>query len=110
MSTEPRRVGTSLDHVSRHMGAPSAAAVEAVFSRWAEVVGPGVAANAWPVSLAGGVLVVGAEDPAWASQLRYLTGQLLSRLEQVVEPGAVRRVEVRVRAAPHPGGGPLMVE
>ena len=105
-SPEPRRVGASLDHVTRRIGAPSAAVVEAVFSRWAEVVGPGVAANARPVSLANGVLVVGADDPAWASQLRYLAGELLSRLEHVVGPGSVRRIDVRVQPRPHPRNEP----
>ncbi len=110
MSSDPRRIGASLDQVSRRVGAPSAAVVEAVFSRWAEVVGPAVAANARPLSLAGGVLVVGADDPAWASQLRFLAGEVLSRLEHVVGPGSVRRVEVRVRPTPHPRTGPPMVE
>jgi predicted nucleic acid-binding Zn ribbon protein len=99
-------VGASLDQAARRAGAPSAAVVEAVFSRWSEVVGPGISANAHPVSLAGGVLVVGASDPAWASQLRYLAGDLLARLEQVAGPGAVRRLEVRVRPGTGPSTGP----
>lgn len=110
MSGEPRRVRASLDHVTRRMGAPSAAVVEAVFSRWSDVVGPSIAANARPVSLAGGVLVVGASDPAWASQLRYLSADLLSRLEQVAGPGAVRRLDVRVRPAQDPRARPSVVE
>ncbi len=102
MSAEPRPVAMSLDQLARRLGVPPASVIEKVFSRWSDVVGPAIAANARPLSLADGTLVVGAEDPAWASQLRYLASDLLARIEQVAGPGVVGCVEVRVRPRQHP--------
>lgn len=42
----PRPVAASLDHVTRALGMPSAAVLEAVFSQWPDLVGPTAAANA----------------------------------------------------------------
>jgi predicted nucleic acid-binding Zn ribbon protein len=98
----PRRVQASLDRLTRALGAPSAAVLETVFSQWAHVVGAGLAAHSRPLSLSGGVLVVAADDPAWGSELRYLSSRLLARIEQVAGMGAVTKMEVRVRP---PGRG-----
>jgi len=72
-------------------------AAVSVFSRWAEAVGPAVAVHARPLRLDGTRLVVGVDGPAYATQLRLLSGQLLARLRDLVGPGAVDSVEVRVR-------------
>jgi predicted nucleic acid-binding Zn ribbon protein len=71
-----------------------------VFSRWEEVVGPGIAAHATPRSLTDGVLVVGVDQPGWATQLRYLTNDLLQRLKEVAGPGVVGRIDIRVEGGP----------
>jgi predicted nucleic acid-binding Zn ribbon protein len=42
------------------------------------------------------VLVVRAESPAWATQLRYLSGQLLERLAVVVSDATVREISIIV--------------
>ncbi len=51
--------------------------------RWEEVVGPALASRSQPARLAGGVLVVVVESPAWAAQLRYLTAQIAGRATAV---------------------------
>jgi predicted nucleic acid-binding Zn ribbon protein len=43
------------------------------------------------------VLVVGVDDPAWATQLRFLESELLERLAAEFGPGEVTSIEVRVR-------------
>jgi predicted nucleic acid-binding Zn ribbon protein len=60
------------------------------------MVGEELAAHCEPVRLAGKVLVVRAESPAWATQLRYLTAQLIERAEIALGPGSVREVRVTV--------------
>ncbi len=42
-------------------------------------------------------LVIGVDAPGYATQLRLLSGQLLARLRDLVGPGAVDSVDVRVR-------------
>jgi predicted nucleic acid-binding Zn ribbon protein len=93
----PRPLGDSLDRVARSLGGPGAAMLGAVFSRWADVVGPVVAEHSWPVSLTRGVLVVGVDEPIWHTQLTYLQADIMERVGAVAGPGAVTRVEVRVR-------------
>lgn len=95
----PRRVGASLDRLSASFGGPPADVLTAVFASWDDVVGEGVAAHARPRSLRHGVLVVMVDDPAWATQLRWLESDLLARLVTVAGEGTVKKIEVRVRRA-----------
>ena len=95
--TAPKRVGEHLSTVLRRIGAGDARTTAAIFSGWATAVGPGVAAHAQPLSLRGTTLVVGVDAPAYATQLRMMTPQLLARLAELAGPGAVDGVEVRVR-------------
>jgi predicted nucleic acid-binding Zn ribbon protein len=67
-----------------------------VFGRWEELVGTAIAAHAFPLSLSHGVLVIGTEQPAWATQLRFLGPDLLQRLSAVAGDGQIQRVEVKV--------------
>lgn len=74
---------------------PSATAMGGVFGRWEEAVGAAVAAHVQPVKLDGTRLVVQVDDPAWATELRFLEATLKQRLLDV--SGAVVDVlEVRV--------------
>ena len=92
-----RRVADDLDVLVRRFGAPAGAAGANAFTRWEEAVGPAVAAHAQPLSLRGTTLIVGVDAPAYATQLRMLTPQLLARLAELAGPGSIDAVEVRVR-------------
>lgn len=94
---DPRRVSDSLDRLAHSIGAPSSEVLSKVFSRWEELVGDQVAAHATPLSLRHGVMVVDVDQPAWATQLRYLAPELLRRLDEVIGAGEIREVSVRVR-------------
>jgi predicted nucleic acid-binding Zn ribbon protein len=72
-----------------------AAAVGSVFGRWAEIVGPELAAHTRPDSLADGELTVTADSTAWATQVRLLAAHLVRRLNAELGDGAVQRVRVR---------------
>lgn len=90
----PRRVGSSLAEVASIIGAEGAIALAEVNAWWCEAVGPQVAAHCWPVRLEAGVLTVAVDNPAWAAQLRILSGTLLGRLEPL-RP-SVTKLDVRV--------------
>lgn len=66
-----------------------------VFGRWDEAVGEQVAAHVKPVKLDEGVLVVEVDDPAWATQVKFLTPTITQRLGEVAGV-LVERIEVRV--------------
>ena len=95
---EPSPIGLSLDRVVRHLGGPSARTVSRLHALWSEIVGDQVAEHAEPGAVHDGVLRVYVDDPAWATQLRFLEGQIVERVRAVVGGDEVRSVEVRVRA------------
>jgi predicted nucleic acid-binding Zn ribbon protein len=88
----PRRIGEGLDRV-----VPGGAAFTSLLQRWPELVGEGVAARTRPSALHATTLVVDGDDPAWATQLRYLTSDLLARIGEAVGTGVVTEIRVVVR-------------
>lgn len=95
-------LGSSLDRVVGALGGPGAAALQAVFGRWAEVVGAPVAEHAQPMSLRDGRLLVAVDDPAWVTEVRFQEAELLAKLAEVAGAGQVRAIDVRVRGAGRP--------
>jgi predicted nucleic acid-binding Zn ribbon protein len=92
---EPIPLSASLDRVVRSLRGPDRHQVGGVFGRWEEVVGEPVAAHVRPLRLDDRVLVVEVDDPAWATQVEFLSAQLRGRLAEVVQV-EVDRIEVRV--------------
>lgn len=95
----PTPIGQALDGVLKRVGAPPAQGVDRVFDGWDELAGPTLAAAARPVSLRDGVLLLAVDDPAWATQVRFLESELVARLAEAAPEAGVERVEVRVRGA-----------
>jgi len=95
--SEPRSIKASLDQVARRLGGPDSGALSDLFGHWADIVGPQLAAHVQPLRLDSGVLVVAVTEPAWAAQLRFLDSELVGRFREVLGPGVVERVEVRLR-------------
>ena len=98
LEIEPRRVGEHLDSATRGLGVPKAGILALVFSKWAELVGPDIAAHAEPRSLRDGVLLVVVDQPAWAAQLRYLGADLVAKIAAFAGSSEVVTVEFRVVA------------
>ena len=96
---EPPPLRDSVDEVVRSLRGTSARSLAGVFARWEEAVGPQIAAHARPASLVDGCLVVEVDHPTWATQLRFLETDLLSRLRDVAGADEVHRIELRVRVA-----------
>lgn len=95
MMRDPIPISNSLDGVVRSLRGPSRSAVSGLFGRWEEAVGAQVAAHVKPVKLDEGVLVVEVDDPAWATQVKFLTSTITQRLAEVAGV-RVERIEVRV--------------
>lgn len=96
-ATEPRRVGDALEPLARRLGAPAATALAKVFTAWDDVVGGPLALHSKPLSLLDGVLTVAVDDPAWATEVRFLATTLLERVNSRCGDGTAGRIEVRVR-------------
>ena len=93
---DPIPFSSSLDRVVRSLrGAPSSRAVGGVFGRWDEAVGEQVAEHVTPLKLDGSTLIVEVDDPAWATQVKFLAPTIIDRLREVAGV-TVERVDVRV--------------
>jgi len=92
----PHPVSESLDRVTKRIGAPRTSVLTEVFARWEQVVGAEVAAHAEPRSLRDGVLVIAVDQPAWATQLRFLGADLLARVRDATGCSDVVEIQVRV--------------
>lgn len=99
---EPVVLGQALDRVLRSMrGGARRDEIGGVFGGWDDAVGPAVAAHVRPVRLDRGILVVDVDDPAWATQVRLLSAQLIDRLADATGV-RITRLEIRVQ---HPRRG-----
>ena len=66
-----------------------------MFGRWPEAVGAQVAEHVRPLKLDEGMLVVEVDDPAWATQVKFLTPTIIERLRAVAGV-EIDQVDVRV--------------
>jgi predicted nucleic acid-binding Zn ribbon protein len=96
MSTEPRPLSAGIERLLRSFRQGDRETTVTVFSRWTELVGEPVAQHVRPLKLDAGVLVVQVDDPAWATQMKFLESDLLQRLTEA-GTGPVERLEIRVR-------------
>jgi predicted nucleic acid-binding Zn ribbon protein len=92
---DPQPLGAAINGLLDDEGWGLAAATGSVFGRWAQIVGSDLAAHTTPDSLSDGELTVTADSTAWATQVRLLAAQLVSRLNRELGDGSVRRVRVR---------------
>ncbi len=92
----PVEVASGLNRVLRSLGAPSADAVGSLFEDWPALVGEQVAAHVRPLRLSDRTLVLGVNEPGWATQVRWMATELLSRLEEGLGPGVVTAIDVRM--------------
>lgn len=99
----PRPITESVAQAVARLSEAGPAQLSAVFSRWEEVAGPVLSRHVRPVRISGGVLVVAADHPAWATEVRALAASLLERVGEMA--GEVPdRLEVTVRR-PDEGAG-----
>lgn len=96
---DPQPFNVAVGGMLSARGWRSRASVAAVFGRWPEIVGPQLAAHAKPEAFSDGDLVVLADSPAWATQMRLLAPQILKRLGEELGAGTVRHVTVRAHGS-----------
>jgi predicted nucleic acid-binding Zn ribbon protein len=93
---EPRPVGESLAAVARQLGLSTPAQLAAVFGDWVGVVGPVLAAHSRPDRIFNRELVVVVDEPAWATELRFLGTDIAAKINAVSGAEVVTSVVVWV--------------
>jgi len=77
----PKPLSDVLARVLRGMKVTDESTAMGLFSHWPTIVGESVAEHVTPKRLEKRVLTVEVDDPAWATQLKFLESQLLSTLK-----------------------------
>ena len=90
----PRRLGESLERV-----VPGGRAFTTLLREWSALVGDNLANHAHPSALHASTLVIAVDDPAWATQLKYLETDLVTRCAEALGAGVVTDIRVVVRPA-----------
>nr|WP_294694849.1 DciA family protein [uncultured Friedmanniella sp.] len=92
---DPQRLGAAVERLVDSKGWATEVNVRSLLARWAALVGPVNAAHSHPEAFADTVLTVRTDSTAWATQLRYMTPQLVAMLNEALGDGTVTRVDVR---------------
>jgi predicted nucleic acid-binding Zn ribbon protein len=101
---DPQPLAAAIPRLLADRGWEQPVTVGGVIGRWGEIVGSPIREHCDPVEFTDGVLVVRADSPAWATELRMLAGPLLSRLNAAIGTEgehAITRIQVL-----GPGGNP----
>ena len=93
----PVPIRRSLERLLAGMGAPQIDDTMTIIEQWPEIVGARLAERIEAVAVSGSELLVAVHDPAWASQVSWLEAQLLERIGDLIGPGKITSVRVRVQ-------------
>ncbi|WP_084252908.1 DUF721 domain-containing protein [Devriesea agamarum] len=96
---DPQGIESVLSRVLGDLGWRDGLAVGRVMSEWERIVGDQIAAHCTPVSCDDGVLVLSASSSAWATQMRLISKQLITRIHEEVGRNVVTEVKVTGPAA-----------
>lgn len=103
---DPRPLADLLSRELRRRGWAQRLEEARVHELWPSIAGAQLAAHTEPVRLHGGVLVVRADSATWATQVRYLAGDVLRRANETLGDGQVHRLTVVTGAlGGEPGDG-----
>lgn len=94
--SEPQPISLGIERLLKSLRGGDRRATVTVFSRWSDLVGEGVAAHVRPLKLDSGTLILEVDDPAWATQMKFLQGDLLDRLRETGDM-SVHSLDIRVR-------------
>lgn len=79
---EPHGLGDVVNALTAKLGWNSSLARSDLIDSWAELVGEETAGHSTPVGIDGGLLTVSCDSTAWATQLRLMRSQILTRIAE----------------------------
>lgn len=95
-------VGKVLDGLLRGMGRPEQARLTRLWQHWDMVMGPELAALAWPLGQRNGVLLVGGEDAMAMQELSLMADEILERANAFMEEAFFSTVKVSLSLGKRP--------
>lgn len=97
---DPKLLGDALGKLLVQRGWNQDVAVGGVIGRWAEIVGPDISQHCMAESFENSILTVRAATTAWATQLRFLSPQLLAAVDKQVGEAVVKEIKILAPDAP----------
>lgn len=77
---DPQGLDNVLDKLSQQLGWKAPLAKSDLLADWAEIVGPDIAARTTPLGIDDATLTVACESTAWATQLRLMRSEVLTKV------------------------------
>lgn len=111
---DPKTAASGLDDVLNSFGWQNQIAQAELFAKWADVVGDLNAANSNPENLNNGTLTVRCKSTAWATQLKLMHAEILSKVQSQFASLEIEHIKFTGPQAPSwkkgqrsvPGRGP----
>lgn len=97
---DPRLLGDALGNLLVQRGWNQDVAVGGVIGRWPEIAGPEISQHCTAESFENSVLTVRAATTAWATQLRFLSPELIAAVAKQVGPDVVKEIKILAPDAP----------
>ena len=93
---EPVPLRDAIAAVGKELGLHPADVVGTLASQWADIVGPAIAEHATVRSVRDGECTIVVDGPAWATQIRYGSSDLVARVNECCGEGSVTSIRVVV--------------
>jgi len=106
---DPRGLGAVLDNLTVDLGWSSTLAKSQLLVSWADVVGADIAARTNPVAIEENTLTVACESTAWATQLRLMSSDILTKILQHFPDADVSSIRFQGPNAPSWKRGPRSI-
>ncbi|MCL2736504.1 MAG: DciA family protein [Propionibacteriaceae bacterium] len=106
---DPQAAGAVLDSILTRRGWKKQVSVVSLMPQWAQFVGDVNAQHTKPEKWESGVLTVRADSTTWATSLRAMSPQIIARLNEILGPRTVTRLQILGPQAPSWKKGPRSV-
>ena len=106
---DPEGLGSVVDSLAARLGWSSPLARSELLASWSDLVGPETAEHSTPLSIDEGVLTVSCASTAWATQLRLMRAQIVSRIADRYPEAGIESVRFEGPGAPSWKRGPRSI-
>ena len=90
----PKQIGAGVERVMKHLNAPTPEVIGLIFSDWDRLAGDVIGGHSRPQKIVDGVLYLEVDEPAWASELEWMSEDLLHRISDMAETVEITSIKV----------------
>ena len=106
---DPAKLGDALSGLTSSLGWDTVLSQSELIAAWQEIAGPETAAHSEPTGVEDGLLRVQCDSTAWATQLRLMRTEILTRIAQRFPEAGIQNIAFSGPGAPNWKRGPRSV-